>query len=64
MLVCFGDAPCCAPPVEERCRRTSAAAAKGWVTAEYGMLPRTHTRGDREGRARQTEAAARRRSSA
>ena len=56
---------CCAPPrSKRRCRRTSAAAGEGWVTAEYGMLPRaTHTRSDREA-ARASRADARRRSSA
>ena len=37
---------------------------QGWVTAEYGMLPRaTHTRGRREAAARASSRAAPRRSS-
>ena len=48
MLVCFGETQVlCTASVEER----GPAWKKdgGWITAEYGMLPRaTHTRGDRE----------------
>ena len=41
---------CCAPPRStSACRRGCATRGQGWVTAEYGMLPRsTHTRTDRE----------------
>ena len=41
---------CCAPRVSRSgCRRFCATPGRGWVTAEYGMLPRsTHTRTDRE----------------
>ena len=39
----------CAASVETRVPPSSATPDVGWVTAEYGMLPRaTHTRGDRE----------------
>jgi ribonuclease PH len=39
----------CSASVEEDLPDWRAASGKGWVTAEYGMLPRaTHTRGSRE----------------
>ena len=39
----------CTASVEERVPPHKRASGEGWVTAEYGMLPRaTHTRGDRE----------------
>ena len=39
----------CAASVEGRVPPFMRGAGQGWVTAEYGMLPRaTHTRGDRE----------------
>jgi len=39
----------CAASVETRVPGFLRGTGKGWVTAEYGMLPRaTHTRGDRE----------------
>jgi ribonuclease PH len=39
----------CAASVETRVPPFLRNSGKGWVTAEYGMLPRaTHTRGDRE----------------
>jgi ribonuclease PH len=39
----------CAASVEQRVPSFLRNTGKGWVTAEYGMLPRaTHTRGDRE----------------
>ncbi len=39
----------CAASVEARIPPFLRGTGKGWVTAEYGMLPRaTHTRGDRE----------------
>ena len=39
----------CAASVEESVPDWRAASGKGWVTAEYGMLPRaTHTRRSRE----------------
>src|SRR6185437_9683241 len=39
----------CAASVEGRVPGFLRGAGLGWVTAEYGMLPRaTHTRGDRE----------------
>jgi ribonuclease PH len=50
VLVCFGDTQVlCTASVEERVPGFLKGAGKGWVTAEYGMLPRaTHTRSDRE----------------
>ena len=39
----------CTASVEERVPGHKKGSGEGWVTAEYGMLPRaTHTRGDRE----------------
>ncbi|HET7921299.1 MAG TPA: ribonuclease PH, partial [Gammaproteobacteria bacterium] len=50
VLVGFGDTRVlCTASVEERVPGFLKGAGKGWVTAEYGMLPRaTHTRSDRE----------------
>jgi|SRR5215469_3206761 len=50
VLVCFGDTKVlCTASVEERVPGFLKGSGKGWVTAEYGMLPRaTHTRGERE----------------
>lgn len=50
VLVCFGDTQVlCTASVEERVPGFLKGSGKGWVTAEYGMLPRaTHTRSDRE----------------
>ena len=50
VLACFGDTHVlCTASVEERVPPFLKGQGKGWVTAEYGMLPRaTHTRGDRE----------------
>ena len=50
VLVCFGDTKVlCTASVEERVPGFLKGTGKGWVTAEYGMLPRaTHTRSDRE----------------
>ena len=49
-LVRFGDTHVlCAATVEERVPGWLRNSGRGWVTAEYGMLPRsTHTRTDRE----------------
>lgn len=49
-LVRFGDTHVlCTATVEERVPPWLKGGGKGWVTAEYGMLPRsTHTRTDRE----------------
>ncbi|MFO1035898.1 MAG: ribonuclease PH [Geminicoccaceae bacterium] len=49
-LVRFGDTHVlCAATVEERVPPFLRNSGKGWVTAEYGMLPRsTHTRSQRE----------------
>jgi ribonuclease PH len=50
VLVAFGDTKVlCTASVEERVPGHKKGSGEGWVTAEYGMLPRaTHTRGDRE----------------
>jgi ribonuclease PH len=50
VLVCFGDTKVlCTASVEERVPPHKRGSGEGWVTAEYGMLPRsTHTRSDRE----------------
>lgn len=49
-LVKFGDTHVlCTASVEERVPPFLRGKGQGWVTAEYGMLPRaTHTRGSRE----------------
>jgi len=49
-LARFGDTHVlCAASVEERVPPFLRNTGRGWVTAEYGMLPRsTHTRTDRE----------------
>jgi ribonuclease PH len=39
----------CTASVEEKVPPHKRGSGEGWVTAEYGMLPRaTHTRSDRE----------------
>ncbi|MGA0611969.1 ribonuclease PH [Caldimonas sp. KR1-144] len=50
VLVTFGDTQVlCTASVEERVPPHKKGSGEGWVTAEYGMLPRsTHTRSDRE----------------
>jgi ribonuclease PH len=50
VLVAFGDTRVlCTASVEEKVPPHKRGSGQGWVTAEYGMLPRaTHTRGDRE----------------
>ena len=50
VLVAFGDTKVlCTASVEERVPPHKRGSGEGWVTAEYGMLPRaTHTRGERE----------------
>jgi ribonuclease PH len=50
VLVAFGDTRVlCTASVEERVPAFLKGKGRGWVTAEYGMLPRaTHTRGERE----------------
>jgi ribonuclease PH len=50
VLVAFGDTRVlCTASVEDKVPPHKRGSAEGWVTAEYGMLPRaTHTRGDRE----------------
>jgi ribonuclease PH len=50
VLVSFGDTRVlCTASVEEKVPGFLRGKGLGWVTAEYGMLPRaTHTRGERE----------------
>jgi len=50
VLVAFGDTRVlCTASVENRVPGFLRGKSEGWVTAEYGMLPRaTHTRNDRE----------------
>ncbi|MEP7281517.1 MAG: ribonuclease PH [Rubrivivax sp.] len=50
VLVCFGRTQVlCTASVEEKVPPHRRGSGAGWVTAEYGMLPRsTHTRSDRE----------------
>ena len=50
VLIEFGQTKVlCTASVEERVPPHKRGSGEGWVTAEYGMLPRaTHTRGDRE----------------
>lgn len=50
VLVAFGQTQVlCTASVEERVPPHRRGSGSGWVTAEYGMLPRaTHTRSDRE----------------
>ena len=50
VLVSFGATQVlCTASVEERVPPHKRGSGEGWVTAEYGMLPRsTHTRSDRE----------------
>ena len=50
VLVSFGDTRVlCTASVEDKVPPHQRGSGQGWVTAEYGMLPRaTHTRGDRE----------------
>jgi ribonuclease PH len=50
VLIEFGNTKVlCTASVEEKVPPHKRGSGEGWVTAEYGMLPRaTHTRGDRE----------------
>jgi ribonuclease PH len=50
VLIEFGETRVlCTASVEERVPPHKRGSGEGWVTAEYGMLPRsTHTRSDRE----------------
>ncbi|ODU09740.1 MAG: ribonuclease PH [Rubrivivax sp. SCN 71-131] len=50
VLVAFGRTQVlCTASVDEKVPPHKRGSGEGWVTAEYGMLPRaTHTRGDRE----------------
>jgi ribonuclease PH len=50
VLVAFGDTQVlCTASVEDKVPPHKRGSGEGWVTAEYGMLPRsTHTRSDRE----------------
>ncbi len=49
-LIKFGDTHVlCSASIEDRVPSFLKGTGKGWITAEYGMLPRsTHTRNDRE----------------
>ena len=50
VLIAFGDTKVlCTASILERVPPQKKGSGEGWVTAEYGMLPRsTHTRSDRE----------------
>lgn len=50
VLIAFGDTRVlCTASVEDKVPPFKRGSGEGWVTAEYGMLPRaTHTRSDRE----------------
>ena len=50
VLVSFGDTQVlCTASVEDKVPPFKRGGGEGWLTAEYGMLPRaTHTRSDRE----------------
>lgn len=49
LIRCGGTEVLCTASVEGRVPPFMRGQGEGWVTAEYGMLPRaTHTRGDRE----------------
>ena len=50
VLVSFGDTQVlCTASVEDKVPPFKRGSGQGWLTAEYGMLPRaTHTRSDRE----------------
>jgi ribonuclease PH len=50
VLIAFGSTRVlCTASVEEKVPPHKRGSGEGWVTAEYGMLPRsTHTRSDRE----------------
>ncbi|MBK1735290.1 ribonuclease PH [Halorhodospira abdelmalekii] len=50
VLIAYGDTQVlCTATVETRLPHWLRNSGRGWVTAEYGMLPRaTHTRNDRE----------------
>jgi len=50
VLCCFGRTRVlCTATAEEKVPGHVKGSGRGWVTAEYGMLPRaTHTRSDRE----------------
>ncbi len=50
VLIAFGDTKVlCTASVEEKVPPHKRGSGEGWLTAEYGMLPRsTHTRSDRE----------------
>ena len=50
VLIAFGDTQVlCTASVEDKVPPHKRGSGEGWVTAEYGMLPRsTHTRSERE----------------
>lgn len=64
VLIEFGDTKVlCTASVLDKVPPHKKGSGEGWVTAEYGMLPRsTHTRSDREA-ARGKQSAVRRKSS-
>jgi ribonuclease PH len=54
VLVSFGDTRVlCTASVDDKVPRFLRGKGEGWVTAEYGMLPRATTRARARGRARQ-----------
>jgi ribonuclease PH len=49
LVECGGTRVLCTASIENKVPSFMRGAGRGWVTAEYGMLPRsTHTRSDRE----------------
>lgn len=49
LIECGGTKVLCTASIEEKVPGHKKGSGEGWVTAEYGMLPRaTHTRNDRE----------------
>ncbi len=50
VLICFGETRVlCTASIDNKVPAFMRGKGEGWVTAEYGMLPRaTHTRSDRE----------------
>ncbi len=49
LIECGGTKVLCTASIEEKVPGHKKGSGEGWVTAEYGMLPRaTHTRSDRE----------------
>ena len=64
VLIEFGHTQVlCTASVEEKVPPHKRGSGEGWVTAEYGMLPRAPTRGATAKRRAASKAGARRRSS-